>query len=331
MTFDSNPTLPGVADPYPVYRSVRESDPVHWCTGACPWAVTRYADADAVLKDERFSRQGFLDGVEARMGHHVILEMQRHELVFTDNPRHGQLRALISEAITPQAVQALKPKIARLTNETLDSLLARGRMDVIGDFARTLPTQVAGAWLGVPAEDRAQIVEWIFPLVAGRGVAREAQTTAAANQAAEAFFGYFRQLVSRRRVSPEEDLTTALLKAQRADGKGIFSEDDLLSLIVAVFGAGHGPGIATIANTWLALLRNPSELAWLKAHPELIAKAVEEGLRYDPPTQAPNPPGLSCAGSLATGSARSKACQFRSNPAEHAAPIAVRPARSDEG
>ena len=108
MTFDSNPTLPGVADPYPVYRSVRESDPVHWCTGACLWAVTRYADADAVLKDERFSRQGFLDGVEARMGHHVILEMRRHELVFTDNPRHGQLRALISEAVTPQAVQALR-------------------------------------------------------------------------------------------------------------------------------------------------------------------------------------------------------------------------------
>lgn len=187
--FDSNPTLPGVADPYPIYRSVRESDPVHWCAGAGLWAITRYADADAVLKDERFSRQAFLDGVEARMGHQAILEMQRHELVFTDNPRHGQLRALISEAITPQAVQALKPKIARLTEETLDLLLTRGRMHVIGDFARTLPTQVAAVWLGVPAEDRGQIVEWIFPLVAGRGVARDAQTTAAANHAADAFFG----------------------------------------------------------------------------------------------------------------------------------------------
>jgi pimeloyl-[acyl-carrier protein] synthase len=53
--------------------------------------------------------------------------------------------------------------------------------------------------------------------------------------------------------------------------------------------AGHGPGIAMIANKWLALLRNPGELARLKAHPDLTAKAVEEGLRYDPPTQAPNP------------------------------------------
>jgi cytochrome P450 len=228
--FDSNPTLPGVADPYPIYRSVRESEPVLWCAEAGLWAITRYADADAVLKDERFSRQAFLDGVEARMGHQAILEMQRHELVFTDNPRHRQLRALISEAITPQAVQALKPKIARLTEETLDLLLTRGRMHVIGDFARTLPTQVAAVWLGVPAEDRGQIVEWIFPLVAGRGVARE-------------------------------DLTTALLKAQRADREGIFTDEDLLSLIVAVFAAGHGPGIAMLANTWLALLREPSELA----------------------------------------------------------------------
>lgn len=103
------------------------------------------------------------------------------------------------------------------------------------------------------------------------------------------FLGYFRELVSRRRASPEEDLTTALLKAQRADGEGIFTDEDLLSLIVAVFAAGHGPGIAMLANTWLALLREPSELARLKRHPELIAKAVEEGLRYDPPTQAPNP------------------------------------------
>jgi cytochrome P450 len=123
----------------------------------------------------------------------------------------------------------------------------------------------------------------------GRRVARDAQTTAAANQAADAFFGYFRELVSRRRASPEEDLTTALLRAQRADGEGIFTDEDLLSLIVAIFAAGHGPGIAMIANTWLALLREPSELARLKRHPELIAKAVEEGLLYDPPTQAPNP------------------------------------------
>src|SRR5262245_62037931 len=108
--FDKNPTLPGVPDPYPIYREVRERDPVHWCPEAELWAITRYADAEAVLKDSRFSRQAFLDRVEARMGHQSIIEMQRHELVFMDNPRHGSLRKLIGEAIKPAAVQGLRPQ-----------------------------------------------------------------------------------------------------------------------------------------------------------------------------------------------------------------------------
>lgn len=132
------------------------------------------------------------------------------------------------------------------------------------------------------------MVEWIFPLVAGRGVARDPVTTAAASRAADAFLAYFRELVTRRRSTPEDDLITSLLHAQGA-GDGFFTDEDLLGLIVAVFAAGHGPGIAMIANTWLALLRHPSELMLLKEHPEWIVGAVEEGLRYDPPTQAPNP------------------------------------------
>jgi hypothetical protein len=138
---------------------------------------------------------------------------------------------LIGEAVTPQAVQTLRPKVAQLVEEMLEPLLERGRMDVIGDFARTLPTQVAAVWLGVPTEDRAQMVEWIFPLVAGRGVARDPVTTAAANRAADAFLAYFRELVTRRRSTPEDDLITSLLHAQGA-GNGFFTDEDLLGLIV---------------------------------------------------------------------------------------------------
>ena len=97
------------------------------------------------------------------MGHQSIIEMQRHELVFMDNPRHRSLRNLIGEAITPAAVQSLRPRIAEHVAEKLRPLRARGQMDVIGDFALTLPTEIAAIWLGVPAGDRPQIVEWIFP------------------------------------------------------------------------------------------------------------------------------------------------------------------------
>lgn len=286
--FDANPTLPGVPDPYPTYRAIREADPVHWCPGAKLWAITRYADAEAVLKSDQFSRQAFLDQVQARLGDQPIVRMQRHELVFTDNPRHHELRVLIASVLTPKSMQALQPQVQEFIEHQLGPLRSRGQMDVIGDFARTYPTQVAAMWLGVPESERAQIVEWIFPLVAGRGVARDPVSTAAANRAADQFTQYFRDLIARRRSNPQDDLVSSFVQAAAASG-GLMSDEDLISLFIAVFAAGHGPGIALLANTLLALLRNPAEWDRLRNHPEWVASAVEEGLRFDPPTQAPNP------------------------------------------
>lgn len=175
-----------------------------------------------------------------------------------------------------------------MVEAALAPLISRGKFDLIADFASTLPTQVASAWLGVPPEDREQVAEWIFPLVAGRGVTRTPETTAAANLAAEAMGGYFQELIEARRTVPREDLTTALVRAQSV-GSGEVSDGDIVSLLISVFAAGHGPGIAMLANTVLALLRHPDQLAKLQARPDLVASALEEGLRFDPPSQAPNP------------------------------------------
>src|SRR5215469_14593278 len=106
--FDMNPTLPGVADPYPIFQSVRESDPVHWCPGANLWAVMRYHDAETILKHPNLSRQAYLDTLEVRAGRQPIINMQRHELVFTDNPRHEKLRRLIGTAINAQSIRNLQ-------------------------------------------------------------------------------------------------------------------------------------------------------------------------------------------------------------------------------
>lgn len=167
-------------------------------------------------------------------------------------------------------------------------MLACRSFDVIADFAKTLPTQVASIWLGIPPTDRAQMMEWIFPLVSGRGVSRTPETTAAANQAAEAMAGYFQALIDQRRADPQEDLTTALVKVQ-SFAPSELSDGDIISVLIAVFAAGHGPGIAMLANTLLALLRHPDQFAKLQAEPNLTASAIEEGLRFDPPSQAPNP------------------------------------------
>jgi pimeloyl-[acyl-carrier protein] synthase len=286
--FDLNPTLPGISNPYPIYRAVRESDPVHWCPGANLWAVMRHDDAKSVLKDERLSRQAFLDNLEARTGPQPIIEMQRHELVFIDNPRHGELRRLLRNAINAQAVSDLQAQIDLLVEQKLAPLRARGEFDVIGDFLLTLPTSVASAWLGVPEQDRGLISESIFPLVSGRGVARDPETTAAANQAVENLRAYFQELMDRRRHAPANDLISGLLAGQ-LEQPALLSDDILFSLLVAVFAGGHTPGIALIACTLLALFEYPDQLAQLRSKPDLLPDAVEEGLRFHSPTQAPNP------------------------------------------
>src|SRR5579862_2042527 len=286
--FDENPTLPGVSDPWPVYRAVRETDPVHWCAGAHLWAVMRYDDAQTVLKDSRLSRQAYLDSLETRTGRQPIIEMQRHELVFMDNPHHGQLRQLIGDAINAQAVRDLRSEIDTLVEQKLAPLLSRGHFDAIGDFLLTLPTAIAAAWLGVPEEEREQITSWIFPLVSGRGVTRDPQTTAAASAAAKQLRAYFNALIRQRRAAPKGDLISALLATQ-AQAPSLMSDDDLFALFAAVFAAGHTPGIALLAGTLLALLEFPDQLARLRADLSLLPLAIEEGLRYNSPTQAPNP------------------------------------------
>lgn len=286
--FDANPTLPGVSDPYPVFRRMRETDPVHWCPAAGMWAITRYADAQAVLKSESFSRQAYLDTLEAKAGPQPIIAMQRHELVFMDNPRHGTLRRLIGDAINAKEIQSLRAKMDALVTAHLSSLRAGGAFDVIADFAQSLPTQVAALWLGIDPEDRAQMMAWIFPLVSGRGVSRDPASMAAANRAADAMAEYFQHLIDKRRVDPRDDLTTALVRVQTS-APGDLSDADIVSVLIAVFAAGHGPGIAMLANTLLALLTHRDQWDLLKSRPDLTASAIEEGLRFDPPSQAPNP------------------------------------------
>ena len=287
-SFDLNPTLPGEPDPYPVFRAVRETDPVHWCADAGLWAITRYDDAQMVLKHPGFSRQAYLDQLEARIGPQPIIEMQRHELVFMDNPQHEQLRRLIGEAVNVESIRGLKAQMDALVESKFAPLRARGKFDVIGDFVQRLPTGIAAIWLGVPDADRERITDWIFPLVSGRGVVRDAATTTAANRATAELRAYFGQLVEQRRRAPTGDLISHLLAAQ-AKAPSLLSDDDLFALIVAVFAGGHTPGIGLIATTLLALLQFPDRLARLQAEPALLPSAIEEGLRYNSPTQAPNP------------------------------------------
>ena len=284
---DVDPTLPGHADPYPLLHRLRIDDPVHFSRFINGWVLTRYADAIAYLRDHRFSRVAYLDTMRAKFGDQPILRLQAGELAFNDPPNHGVLRGLIAKAFSAQAIAASKPKIEALVAERLERLPKTGSMDVIAEVAYPLPADSISAMIGVPREDWAMLREFVDGVIVSRGVVRTPEMMAEGDRSAQQFMKYLHRLVSERRARPAGDLLSAIIAAVERGRR--LSDDEVVTMAEQRFTAGHGTTRNLIGSAMLALLRNPAELQKLRENPALIESAIEEALRYDSPTQAPNP------------------------------------------
>ena len=276
-----------LADPYPAFHRLRAADPVHLHESGF-WLVTRYADAHAILRDERFLRPRELTREEAEaraakgeLGPRAFLSSAG--ILWANPPDHTRLRRLVNKAFTPAVVDALRPTISTMVDELLDAGEERGRMDLIADFAYPLPVRVIAELLGVPLEDRHVFRDWSRDLVGAFDPARGPGAAERGSSAIEAFMGYFTELIAERRARPADDLLSALLAAR--DGGGLLSEGEILANVIFLFVAGHETTVGLIGNGVLALIRNPDQLVRLRNDPSLAGTAVEELLRYDSPEQ----------------------------------------------
>lgn len=286
--FEADPTLPGVADPYPVFHRVRAADPVHWVPAMRGWAITRYADAHAVLRNPgAFSRQAYIESLRQRFGNEPILDLQAIELAFLDAPVHTRTRTLIGNAFTPQAVANMRPQVQRIVDGMLDRVAPQGEMDVIADFGHPLPSIVIAEMMGVPEADRERLADWVRGIVVSRSVMRNPEVIEEGSRSTRAFGDYFGVMLEQRRAEPGPDLISAFIAAE--DNGDRLETAQLLSIITTLFAAGHETTKNVIGNGLLALLRNPDQLAMLCARPQLIESAIEEILRFDAPTQATSP------------------------------------------
>ena len=284
--------LPSViADPYPVLCQLREEEPLHRSHVLGGVVLTRYADVKACLNDPRLSSDRITPFVRHRRDREHAAELQ--ELgrmlglwaVFTDPPKHTQLRGLMNSAFTTRAVERLRPRIETLVAELIDQVRGLGQMDLIRDFAWPLPITVIAEMLGVPREDRPALKAWSDELAAfvGSALATPDKYGRAARSAAT-MSDYFRNLIGKRRASPRDDLLSALVAAgERYDMTG---DNELVATAILLLFAGHETTTNLIGNGILSLLRHPAELDALRADPSLIAQAIEELLRYEGPTAA---------------------------------------------
>ncbi len=277
------------ANPYALYRLLRENDPVYWDERANSWVLTRYADVAPALRDARFSASGFMEDIswipdEMRPMLEPPIRALTRQMLFMDPPDHTRLRGLVAKAFTPRVVEGLRPAIKQIASELLDHAQAQGHMELIREYAFPLPAIVIATMLGVPPEDRDQLNAWsesFGALLDGSNLSME--NAFLALHGVSEFIAYFRQIIRQRRNAPRDDLLQAMINAEEQGDT--LSEEELLGNCVLIMAAGHGTTMHLIGNGTLALLRNPQQLQQLKAEPALMPSAVAELLRYDSPVQ----------------------------------------------
>jgi len=289
LTYD--PTDPAVRrDPFPLFRALREADPVHWSPALGGWVLTRYEDVRKATLDPRFSsdriRPFFRRLADEERAKYPDLERYvTLWAVFFDPPGHTRLRNLMNPGFTPRAVAALKGKIAAIVDELIDRVAARGSMDAIADFAYPIPASVVMVLLGVPRSELDAVKGWSDEMALFIGSSRlSADKYRRAQSGMREMAAYFKQLIAARRAKPEDDLMSAMLRP--AEDGDVLSEDELVAASSLLLFAGHETTTNLIGNGLWALLRHPEELRRLRAEPQLIAPAVEEMLRWDGPSHA---------------------------------------------
>ncbi len=298
------------ADPYAAYARLREQAPVCWGMGFEPgmpgvWHIARYADIQRILKDPRFTHQhareasgGVADlspqppplkGRRSQSNSAVSDEAQLFRelsglsLLFIDPPAHTRLRALVSKAFTPRMVESVRPRAQALADELLDTAATAGTLDVIGGYAMPLTLTVISEMLGVPVASREEMREWAGVLAQAIDCKRDTAIYGPATAVTMQLVALFQGVLEERRAEPRNDLISELLQAHEQGDR--LSEQELIVTATTLLLAGHETTVNLIGNGMLALLRRPDQLALLREHPELMASAVEEFLRYEAPSQ----------------------------------------------
>jgi hypothetical protein len=271
------------ADPWPTYDRLRAEAP-YWQNPDGVTILTRYADCEAVLRDARFSSSN--DHADPPMilaegDPRSFMDGQAAPLIFLDPPDHTRIRKLVNKAFTPRSVERLRPRVQEVVDGILDRAAEEGGLDVVADLGYELPVIVICELLGVPLSDRPQFSGWSSDASRLLDDDLSEEELNAGVVAAISFAQYFAELFEVRRADPRDDLVSGLLAAEEAGDR--LSIEELHSIVILLFIAGHETTMNLIGNGTNALLGQRDQLVRWRDDPSLDGPAVEELLRFDGP------------------------------------------------
>jgi cytochrome P450 len=281
-----------IANPYPTYRRLRDTAPLHWVAefGGGAWLVPRYDDVSTALQEQRLS---------AKRGHRFVAQypIERQVefgefnrlftkwVVFLDPPRHTMWRKLMTKGFSAASIAKKRSRIEAIVENLIDSASSAGQMDFIRAVAYPLPAMVMMDVLGVPSWDQSKVIGWTDDIAAFFGNARcPVKVAHAARDALVALSAYFTHLLELRRVDPGDDLVSLLLEAQQ-DSDMVVTPEEIAAQCSALLFAGHETTRNQLGNGLAALLNNPEQLSVLRDDPSHIGTAVRELSRYDTAAQ----------------------------------------------
>lgn len=267
-------------NPYPVYKELRDSAPVYHNEKLGFWALSRHGDVTAAHADaETFSSAGgvTLEGNDS--GYPFLIVM--------DEPGHRWHRKLVNGAFTPRRIAALEPFIRAKAGALLDEARERGEFDAVEDFSIQLPLDVISELLGIPEELRRDV-----NLLSNRIIARPApgdpKAAADRGEAGMKLIGLYLDLVRERRAAPRDDVITLLIESEVLDestgGHRLLTDHEVACRFQEMGLAGHETVAKLIPNALVGLFWYPDQRRRLVEDPSLLKNAVEEFLRWDPPS-----------------------------------------------
>jgi cytochrome P450 len=266
------------ADPYPMFKRLREEAPLYYNEQHDFYALSRYDDVNRAIVDQKtFSsaRGVILELIKAN------IPIPSGLLIMEDPPLHDIHRKLLARMFTPRKVAALEPKIREFCNRSLDPVVGTGRFDFVADLGAQMPMRAIGMLLGIPEDEQEAI----------RDHSNATMRTEAGQPMAVASDGFdngeiFAQYIDWRTDHPSDDIMTELLNVEFTDEFGVtrrLTHDELLMYVNVVAGAGNETTTRLIGWAGKVLADHPDQRRELVDNPALIPQAIEELLRYEPP------------------------------------------------
>jgi cytochrome P450 len=268
------------ADPYPIWKRLRDEQPLYYNERYDFYAISRFDDVERALVDWRTysSAKGtVLELIKSGM------EIPPGSMIFEDPPNHDLHRGLLSRVFTPRKMNAIEPKVREFCARSLDPLVGSGGFDFIHDLGAQMPMRTIGMLLGIPEQDQEALRDRIDDgLRLEEGKMPDFDAMRARGQS-----DLFAEYIDWRADHPSDDLMTELLQAEYTDTEGVqrrLTREEVLSYVNLIAAAGNETTTRLIGWTGKVLAEHPDQRRELVEDRSLVPNAIEELLRYEPPS-----------------------------------------------